>query len=45
MRTVRLFRITEGASEVHRAFIARELLQYDAENVPRPFAGGMSNTN
>ena len=37
MRTVRLFRITEGASEVHRAFIARELLQYDAENVPRPF--------
>lgn len=27
MRTVRLFRITEGANEVHRAFIARELLK------------------
>lgn len=27
MRTVRLFRITEGANEVHRAFIARELLR------------------
>lgn len=27
MRTVRLFRISEGANEVHRAFIARELLK------------------
>lgn len=36
MRTVRLFRITEGASEVHRAFIARELLKYNGTNVPRP---------
>ena len=39
LRTVRLFRITEGASEVHRAFIARELLKQNALNVPRPFIG------
>ncbi|EME22653.1 acyl-CoA dehydrogenase [Rhodococcus triatomae BKS 15-14] len=37
MRTVRLFRITEGANEVHRAFLARELLKEDAVNIPRPF--------
>lgn len=37
MRTVRLFRITEGANEVHRAFLARELLKENAVNVPRPF--------
>ncbi|WP_236794426.1 acyl-CoA dehydrogenase family protein [Amycolatopsis sp. GM8] len=37
MRTIRLFRITEGANEVHRAFLARELLKEDAVNVPRPF--------
>jgi acyl-CoA dehydrogenase len=37
LRTVRLFRITEGASEVHRAFIARELLKHDASNLPHPF--------
>jgi acyl-CoA dehydrogenase len=37
MRTVRLFRLTEGANEVHRAFIARELLKHNASNVPRPF--------
>ena len=36
MRTVRLFRITEGANEVHRDFIARELLKYQASNLPRP---------
>jgi alkylation response protein AidB-like acyl-CoA dehydrogenase len=37
MRIVRLFRLTEGANEVHRAFIARELLKHNASNVPRPF--------
>ncbi|MCE0765983.1 acyl-CoA/acyl-ACP dehydrogenase [Pseudonocardia kujensis] len=37
MRTVRLFRITEGANEVHRAFVARELLKDDAATLPRPF--------
>jgi len=37
MRTVRLFRLTEGANEVHRAFIARQLLKHNALNVPRPF--------
>lgn len=38
MRTVRLFRITEGANEVHRAFIARELLTKDAQSLPRPIS-------
>jgi acyl-CoA dehydrogenase len=43
MRTVRLFRLTEGASEVHRAFIARELLKHNAANVPRPFVASTAD--
>jgi alkylation response protein AidB-like acyl-CoA dehydrogenase len=40
LRITRLFRIAEGANDVHRAFIARELFNGNLPRVPAAYVSG-----